>query len=52
MTATDSTGAPVRASSLEDRIEELRNFREQFVRYRDDLLIRAEQFRRPSRVVV
>jgi DNA repair exonuclease SbcCD ATPase subunit len=52
VTATDSSGAPVRPSSLEERIEELRNFREQFVRYRDDLLIRAEQFRRPTRVVV
>lgn len=46
-TATDSTGAPVRASTLEERIEELGTYREQFVAYRDDLLIRARQFRRP-----
>lgn len=43
----DSTGAPVRPQSLEERIQELRTVQQQIATYRDDLLIRARLFRRP-----
>ena len=47
--ATDSTGAPVRPATFEERIEELRAYQRTFVSYRDQLLNRAEQFRRTPR---
>jgi hypothetical protein len=47
--AADSTGAPVRPASLQERIEELRAYQETFVTYRDQLLIRAQLFRRTPR---
>ena len=48
--ATDSTGAPVPSATLEERIELLRTDRENLLMYRDQLLIRAEQFRHNPRV--
>jgi hypothetical protein len=47
--AADSTGAPVRPATLGERIEELRTFQEDFTTYRDQLLIRAQQFRQTPR---
>jgi hypothetical protein len=47
--ATDSTGAPVNPPTLEERIEELRAYQEAFATYRDQLLFRADQFRRSPR---
>jgi hypothetical protein len=45
--AADSAGVQVRPPTLEERIEALRTSREAFMTYRNDLLIRAAQFRRP-----
>ena len=41
----DSTDAGGRPVSLEDRIEELRSYVEELQEYRDQLLVRAKQFR-------
>ena len=47
--ATDSTGAPIRPPTLEERIQGLQAGKEAIEEYRDRLLVRAEQFRRFTR---
>lgn len=49
---TDSTVVGARPLTLEERIEELRDYVTQLQAYRDQLLIRAEQFRRSVGAVV
>lgn len=43
--SSDSTAAGGRPVTLEERLEALRVYREELVEYRDQLLIKAEQFR-------
>lgn len=47
--ATDSTGAPVRPPSLEERIQRLQAVKQEVEAYRDRLLVQAERFRRFTR---
>jgi hypothetical protein len=49
--SADSTVVNGRPLTLEERIESAREYRETLVEYRDQLLIRAEQFRRRLRSV-
>ena len=45
-TATDSTVVGARPLTLEERIQAFRDYLVQLQAYRDQLLVRAEQFRR------
>ncbi len=47
--ATDSTGAPVRPPTLEERIQQLQAAKQEAEAYRDRLLVQAERFRRFTR---